>query len=87
MVEGKDIVRITGANIPQDNPVQLELLFGSAVVGRVWYNWSMTTDIRSDRAVIFQYPTDYTMTARVEEARLTPTPGKLADGQMPKTVS
>lgn len=87
LVEGKDIVRITGANIPQDNPVQLELLFGSAVVGRVWYNWSMTTDIRSDRAVIFHYPTDYTMTARVEEARLTPTPGKLADGQMPKTVS
>ena len=87
LVEGKSIIKLTGANIPHDKPVQLELLFGSVVVGRAWYNWGMTTDVRSDRAIIYNYPTDYTMTAQVTEARVDPTPGKLTEGQMPKTVS
>jgi hypothetical protein len=86
LVEGKDIVMLTGANIPQDKPVQLELLTGTTVVGRAWYNWSGVVDILADRSVIYNYPTDYTMTAKVETARNTPTPGTLAAGQMPKTI-
>jgi hypothetical protein len=87
LVEGRDIVRLTGANIPHDKPVQLELLTGSTVVGRAWYNWSGSVDALPDRAVIYNYPTDYTMTAKVEKARNEPTPGTLAEGQMPNTVS
>ena len=87
LVEGRDIVRLTGANIPHDKPVQLELLTGSTVIGRAWYNWSGSVDALPDRAVIYNYPTDYTMTAKVEKARNEPTPGTLAEGQMPNTVS
>lgn len=87
LVEGKNIIKLTGANIPQDQPVQLELLYGSPIVARCWYNWGNHADIQANRAVIFEYPTDYTMTAKVEKARLEPTPGKLAEGQVPKTVN
>jgi len=87
LVEGKDIVMLTGANIPHDNPVQLELLYGAPVVARAWYNWGGTVDALPNRAMIYHYPTNYTMTARVEQARLTPTPGTLTAGQVPATVT
>ena len=87
LVEGKDIIRLTGANIPHDKPVQLELLTGTTVVGRAWYNWGGTVDALPDRAMIYNYSTDYTFTAKVEKSRVDPTPGKLADGQVPKTVT
>ena len=86
LVEGKDIVRIVGANIPHSKPVQLELLYGSYVVARAWYNWGANNDMRLDRSVVFNYPTNYTMTAQVAESRVIPTPGKLDEGQMPETV-
>ena len=87
LVEGKDIVMLTGANIPHDKPVQLELLYGSPIVARAWYNWAGTVDALPNRAFIYQYPTNYTMTARVAQARIDPTPGALAEGQVPETVT
>ena len=87
LVEGKNIIRLVGANIPHEQPVQLELLTGSTVVGRAWYNWGGTVDALPDRAFIYCYPTDYTMTAKIEKSRLDPTPGALTDGQVPKTVT
>jgi hypothetical protein len=86
LVEGKDIVKITGANIPHTNPVQLEILSGTTVVARAWYNWGGNLDALADRAIKYVYPTDYTLTAKVESSRLTPTPGTLDDGQMPNVI-
>ena len=86
LVEGKDIVRITGANIPHTNPVQLEILSGTTVVARAWYNWGGNLDALADRAIKYVYPTDYTLTAKVESSRLTPTPGALDEGQMPNVI-
>ena len=87
LVEGKDIVRLVGANLPHDNPVQLEILSGSTVVARAWYNWAGTVDALPNRGIVFRYPTNYTMTARVEQARVDPTPGALTEGQVPKTTT
>jgi len=87
LVEGKDIILITGAQIPHSNPVQLELLFGATVVGRAWYNWSSTVDVLADCAIAYNYPTNYTITAQVDKSRITPTPGTLAEGQVPKAVT
>ena len=87
LVEGKDIVMLTGANIPHSKPVQFELLAGTTVVGRVWYNWGGASDVRSDKAIVYNYPTDYTMTAKVEKSNVDPTPGTLTDGQVPKTIT
>lgn len=87
LVEGKNIVRLKGANIPHTNPVQLEIMSGSTVVARAWYNWGGNLDALTDRAFIYNYPTDYTMTAKVDSSRLTPTPGTLADGQMPNVIN
>ena len=86
LVGGKDIVVIVGNNLAESKPVQLELLNGSTVVARCWYNWEGDMDILPDKAVIFNYPNCYTFTARVAKARVAPTPGKLAEGQMPELV-
>ena len=86
LVGGKDIVIIVGKNLAETNPVQLELLNGSTVVARCWYNWEGDKDVLPDKAIIFNYPNCYTFTARVAKARVAPTPGKLAEGQMPEIV-
>lgn len=87
LVEGKDIVIIKGADLPHLNPVQLELVFNSTVVGRAWYNWGGALEARPNRAVTYNYPTNYTMTAKVVDYNIEPTPGVLTDGQMPKPVT
>ena len=86
LVGGKDIIMIVGNHIPDTNPVQLELLNGTTVISRCWYNWEGALDVIPGKAVIFNYPTNYTFTATVSKARTTPTPGVLADGQMPKLI-
>lgn len=86
LAAGKDIIMITGNSIPDTNPVQLEILNGTKVVSRCWYNWEGAMDVLPDRSVIFNYPTNYTFTAVVSKSRQTPTPGKLADGQVPEQV-
>jgi len=86
LVGGKNIVMIVGNSVPDTNPVQLELLKGTSVVARCWYNWGGEGNVVPDRAIIFNYSTDYTITAEVEKSRITPTPGKLADGQMPELI-
>ncbi len=83
---GIDIVRIVGKNIPQSNSVQLELCKGNAVVGRCWYNWGVKTDALPNKAIEFEHPADCTFTAQVSASRVTPTPGKLRDGQMPELI-
>lgn len=87
LVAGKDIVMITGNSIPDTNPVQLEILNGTKVVSRCWYNWEGDKDVLPDKAITFQYPTNYTFTAVVYKSRQTPTPGKLSAGQMPAQVT
>ena len=87
LVGGKDIIMIVGNHIPDTNPVQLEILQGKTVISRCWYNWEGALDVVPDKAVIFDYPNNYTFTARVSKARTTPTPGKLADGQMPEQIT
>lgn len=86
LVGGKDIVMIIGKSLPDSNPVQLEILNGKTVVSRCWYNWEGAKDVLPDRAIIFNYPTNYTFTAQVHKARIAPTPGELAEGQMPEQV-
>ena len=87
LVGGKDIVIIVGNQLPESKPVQLELLSGTKVIGRCWYNWEGALDILPDKAVTFNYPTNYTLTATVTKARTAPTPGTLAEGQMPAQVT
>lgn len=86
LVGGKDIIVIVGKNLAETNPVQLEILHGTTVVSRCWYNWEGELNIIPDKSVTFNYPTCYTLTARVDKARTKPTPGSLLDGQMPKLV-
>lgn len=86
LLGGKDIVVIVGKNLPEKNPVQLEILHGTKVVSRCWYNWEGDLNIIPDRSVTFNYPTCYTFTARVDKVRTAPTPGKLLEDQMPKVV-
>ncbi len=86
LIEGKDIVRIVGNQIPHTNAIQLEIKYGSTVVARCWYNWGNARNTAHNTAIIYDYPTDYTFTAKPADSRLTPTPGKLADGQMPEAV-
>ncbi|MGM9642523.1 MAG: CehA/McbA family metallohydrolase [Eubacteriales bacterium] len=86
LVEGESIIRVVGRNIPHVNPVQLEILRGTTVVGRCWYNWGENNDVTPNKALIFDYPTDYTFTAKNPTGRKSPTPGKLADGQMPELI-
>ena len=87
LIGGKDIVMIVGKQIPDTNPVQLELLSGTTVISRCWYNWEGSIDVMPDKAVTFNYPNNYTFTATVSKARTAPTPGTLADGQMPAQVT
>ena len=87
LVEGKDIVMITGINIPNIKPVQLEILRDKTVIGRAWYNWGGVSNVRADTSIMYNYPTDYTMTAKVDKFYVAPTPGSLADGQVPATVT
>ena len=86
LVGGKDIVIIVGKTLPDTNPVQLELLNGSKVISRCWFNWEGAKDVTADKAIIFKYPTNYTFTSRVDKAHVTPTPGTLEEGQMPEQV-
>jgi len=86
LVEGKDIIRITGANIPHAKPVQLEILKNTTVIGRAWYNWGGSSNVQSDKSISYNYSTNYTFTAKVKESRIAPTPGKLTQGQVPATV-
>lgn len=87
LVEGKDIIRFVGINIPNSNPVQIEILNGSSIVTRTWYNWGEDVDAYSDKGILFNYPTDYTITAKVAKNRVDPTPGSLSDDQMPKLIA
>ncbi|MBQ2324844.1 MAG: hypothetical protein II377_01200, partial [Clostridia bacterium] len=87
LVEGEDIQMITGANIPHQYAVQLEVLIGTSVIGRVWYNWGEDTDVMAGRSILFDYPTDHTITARVSKRLQKPSPGSIADVQMPALVT
>ncbi|MBO5701972.1 MAG: CehA/McbA family metallohydrolase [Clostridia bacterium] len=86
LVGGKDIIMIVGNHIPDTNPVQLEILNGNTVISRCWYNWEGALDVMPDKAVVFEYPQNYTFTATVSKKRAVPTPGKLVDGQMPEQI-
>ncbi len=87
LTEGKDIVKIVGKAIAHTNSVQLEILSGKTVVARAWYNYAKDLNAAPNRSIIYNYPTDYTFTAKVYKDRLTPTPGTLAQGQMPDTIT
>ncbi len=86
LVGGKDIIIIIGKTLPETNPVQLEILNGTRVVSRCWYNWEGSKDVLPDKAITFKYPTNYTFTSRVDTVRVAPTPGTVAEGQMPEQV-
>ena len=77
---------IVGNTLPENNPVQLEMLNGSKVIARCWYNWEGAKDVLPDKSIVFKYPTNYTCTQVVDKARVSATPGKLEDGQMPEQV-
>ena len=87
LVGGKDIVMITGNSLPDTNPVQLEILNGTKVVSRCWYNWEGDKDVIPDKAVTFKYPTNYTFTAVVFRSRQNPSPGRITADQMPAQVT
>ncbi len=87
LVGGKDIIVIIGKTLPETNPVQLEILNGSKVISRCWYNWEGAKDVVADKAITFKYPTCYTFTSRVDKSHVTPTPGTLEDGQMPAQIT
>ena len=87
LVGGKDIVMIVGNPLPDTNPVQLELMTGGKVLTRCWFNWEGAKDVTADKAIVFNYPTNYTATAVVSKTQVTPTPGTLEDGQMPEQIT
>ena len=87
LIGGKDIIIIVGKTLPETNPAQLEILNGTKVVSRCWYNWEGSKDVLPDKAISFKYPTNYTFTSRVDKVRIAPTPGTLYEGQMPAQVT
>ena len=87
LIGGKDIVMIVGNQIPDTNPVQLELLSGTTVISRCWYNWEGLLNVVPDKGIAFTYPTNYTFTATVDKSRIAPTPGTLYEGQMPEQIT
>ena len=86
LAEGRDIVMLEGKHLPHKKPVQLELCAGKTVIGRVWYNWDGDQDVYRNRSIVFLSPNGCTITARVDQAGAAPTPGTLAQGQVPGTV-
>ena len=87
LVEGKDIVMITGNALAHTYSVQLEILSGKTVIARAWFNYGKDLDATPNKAISYNYPTEYTFTAKVTKSRITPTPGTLAKNQMPQTIT
>ncbi len=87
LTEGSDIVKIVGKALAHTNSVQLEILSGKTVVARAWYNYNRDLNVIPNRSIIYNYPTDHTFTAKVHKDRIAPTPGTLAKGQMPETIT
>ena len=88
LVEGVNIIRFVGNNLPDSKAVQLEIIdSASNVVSRIWYNWANATDVASNKAIIFKTPLDCTVTCQVYKAKLTPTPGKVDATQIPKVIN
>ena len=86
LVGGKDIIIIVGKTLPETNAVQLEMLNGTKIIARCWFNWGGQSDVVADKAITFKYSTNYTFTATVDKAKVAPTPGTLEEGQMPAVV-
>ncbi len=86
LVEGKNIVRIVGKELPPTGPVQLEILSGSTVVARCWYNWGTKHDLFQNKSIVYTYSEDFTFTGKDPKSKQNPTPGKLTDGQMPEVI-
>ena len=89
LVEGSSILVLSGTPVlPVDKSVQLELVSGSKVVNRIWYNWGdSSADVKNDKAITFDYNHMYVQTAVMTSSSATPTPGSISASQVPTAVT
>jgi hypothetical protein len=92
LIEGSSILVLNNVPLlPTDinKAAQLELVSGSTVVSRIWYNWgdSMKSGIVSDKAITFDYCHMYVQTSVTTSYNANPTPGSISQGQVPTAVT
>lgn len=89
LTEGKDLLIIAATKtLATSNAVQIELLSGTSVVDRIWYNWGDTpNEIKSDKAITFDYNHTYTQTSVKTSNSAAPTPGSVSSSQVPTEVT
>ncbi len=85
LVEGENLLVLSNVKtLATAKPVQLELLSGSTVVNRIWYNWGENTgDVKSNKSINYDYNHFYTQTSVQISTDATPSPGKLTETQVP----
>lgn len=89
LVEGSSILVLTRTKVlPTSNAVQIELVLGSTVVNRIWYNWGDSkVDVKNNKAITFDYNHMYVQTSVMTSSSATPTPGSISQGQVPTAVT
>jgi hypothetical protein len=89
LVEGKDLLIISASKtLAVSKAVQLELMSGSTVVDRIWYNWGDNpSEVKSDKAITFDYNHTYTQTSVQTSNSASPTPGTVTSSQVPSAVT
>ncbi len=89
LTEGKDLLIISATKtLATTKAVQIELLSGTSVIDRIWYNWGDTpTEVKIDKAITFDYNHTYTQTSVKTSGSADPTPGSISSSQVPTEVT
>jgi hypothetical protein len=89
LTESKDLLILAVTKtLATANAVQIELLSGSAVVDRIWYNeGENVAEVKIDKAITYDYNHTYTQTSVKTSVSATPTPGSITSSQVPIEVT
>ncbi|HHV84817.1 MAG TPA: hypothetical protein GXX42_03225, partial [Petrimonas sp.] len=89
LTEGENLIIIKASKpIPTAKPVQLELLLGTSVINRIWYNWGEnSSEVKPDKAITFEYNHLFSQTSVQTSNSAAPTPGNVSSSQVPTAVT
>lgn len=89
LTEGENLIIIKASKpIPTAKPVQLELLLGTSVINRIWYNWGEnSSEVKPDKAITFDYNHLFSQTSVQTSNSAAPTPGNVSSSQVPTAVT
>jgi len=89
LVEGESIIKVTSSvAIPASNAVQIELLYATVVVNRIWYNWGdRSMSIANEKAITYDYQDLCTLTSIETDYIVIPTPGTVTGTQVPLLIT